>query len=282
MSKNSNIKYYILYGCDASVQAYVSDYMSEDDECLRSDTIILAIVNTKTNKVNLVSLLRDITVNLKDRGKCKLNSLIVYYGPKKTTKIIGDLFGINISKYIVMNMKNLVKIVDEIGGIDMELTDDEVEFINRRLYEVEFIANYHGNLKLIDKSGMNHLDGVQTLTHVRDRDYGYGWGRTKRQRDVLVAMVKQIKTVVSPNKLFDFGLSMVKYVKTNLNIFDIILCAKITKKIIFDDVKTYSIPSRKTKTIKDDGMFRFEIDFNKTNEFITKIINDEDVTDFVV
>lgn len=280
---DKNIKYYLLYGCDASILTYdFNNLISDDDRCMRSDTIILLITNTKTNKVKVISLLRDIVVNVKDRGKCKLNSLIVYYGPRKTTKIIGNLLGINISKYIVMNMENLVKIVDEIGGIDLNLTDDEVEFINRRLFEAEFLANYHGDFKLIEKSGMNHLNGIQTLTHVRDRDYGYAWGRTKRQRDVLITMVKQIKDVIEPNKLIDFGLSMIKYVKTNLNIFDIISCVKILKGINFDNIETYSIPSNNTNSIRNDGMFRFEIDFNDINKFLTKIVNDEDVKDFVI
>lgn len=280
---SKNIKYYLLYGCDVSNQIYdVGESLPSDDKNLRSDTIILVILNKKTNKVKIVSLLRDIAVEVKGHGKCKLNSLIVYFGPKKTTKIINNLFDINVSKYVVLDMENMVKIVDIIGGVDINLKKEEVEFINHWSKDTTIITNYKGNANNISKEGINHLNGLQTLTHARNRYYGYTWARTRRQREILIAMAKQIKNNTNSSQLINIGLSILKYVKTNINLFDIIFISSLINKINLNEISTYPLPNEKTNGISDSGMWRFEIDFNLAKEYLQKIINDEDVEDFVL
>ena len=280
---NKNIKYYLLFGCDISNQVYSSGYsLSDEERNMRSDTIILVILNTKTKKIKLVSILRDICVDVKGHGKCKINSLIVYFGPKKTTKIIGNLLGITISKYITLNMKNMIEVIDLIGGVDVELSYEEIDFINNMMLDSTIITEYQGNVSKLSEIGLNHLNGIQTLTHVRNRFFGYTWARTRRQRDVLIAIVKQIQNNVKPNQYIKLGLSMLKFVKTNLNIIDICQCAMIAKNIKINEIETYSIPSTNTKSIKDDGLWRFEIDFKDANFYLQKIVNDEDVKDFVI
>lgn len=280
---NKNIKYYLLFGCDISNQVYSSGYsLSDEERNMRSDTIILVILNTKTKKIKIVSILRDICVDVKRHGKCKINSLIVYFGPKKASKIIGNLFGITINKYITLNMKNMIEIIDLIGGINIELSYEEIDYINNMLLDSTIITEYQGNVNKLSNIGLNHLDGIQTLTHVRNRFFGYTWARTKRQREVLIAIVEQIQNNVKPNQYISLGLSMLKYVKTNLNIIDIYQCAMIAKNIKISEIETYSIPSTNTKSIKDDGLWRFEINFNNANLFLQKIVNNEDVKDFII
>lgn len=279
----NNIKYYLLYGCDVSNQVYdAGDALSYDDRCLRSDTIILIAVNSKTNKAKIISLLRDICVDVKGHGKCKLNSLIVYFGPRKATKMISKLFKINVTKYIVINMENMIKLIDSIGGIDLDLSLDEISFINGWSDDTKYVSNYKGNIYQLEKEGINHLNGLQTLTHARNRWNSHTWARTKKQRNILIAIAKQIKNNTKPNQLVSLGLSMLKLVKTNFNVIDIIKCANLSRKIKIDEIETYSVPSSNTKSIKKDGMWRFEIDFNDASTFINKVINEEDVEDFVV
>ena len=280
---DSSIKYYLLFGCDISNQFYdVGGLLPDNEKSLRSDTIILLIVNIKTHKVKIVSILRDICVNDNNYGKCKLNSLIVYYGPKKATKKIGNLFGIHINKYIVLNMVNMVKIIDLIGGIDIYLTRPEVDYINGMGFDSASLTRHKDGYETLDSEGLNHLNGIKTLTHVRNRAVGFCWERAKRQRNVIVAVVSKITNTIKPENYFSFGRSLLSYVKTNLNIFDIISLAKIAKKIKINEIETFSIPLQNTNSIKNDGVWRFEINFEDANVLLCKIVNEEDTSELVV
>lgn len=276
-------KFFILYGCDVVNEVYSAPTnISNIERCLRSDTIMLLILNVKTNKVKLISILRDISIDIAKHKKCKLNSLIVYYGPKKATKIIGRLLGIKITKYIVLDMQNMIKIIDLIGGVEVNLTYPELVYINNRLQDSAVVTNYQGELVQLTTEGMNNLNGIQTLTHIRNRVMGYTWARTQRQREVIISIIKKLKNSMSRKEIILLCKSLLRYVETNLNIIDVFKYGRVITKINIDNIKSLAIPSIDTESIKTNGTWRFELDFNDVKKYLKMIINDEDVEGFIL
>ena len=129
----------LLMGCDVSSDInYYTTKPTEQQKCMRSDTMVIACINKKTKRVKLISLLRDIYVDIPGFGKDKLNAAIVYGGPMLALQTINKNFNLDIKKYIVINMESFVKTVDRLGGIDVELTKQEAIYINAMVEEAKY------------------------------------------------------------------------------------------------------------------------------------------------
>ena len=115
----------------------------------------------------------------------------------------------DIQYYVKVDFESLKEIVDTVGGIDVYLTEREVEYIN----------NSAENDVLPVKEGWQHLNGRQTLAHSRNRSIGGDgdWSRTRRQRDVMYAFFKKAKTEKSIASLTALVNNMTKYVETNMS-----------------------------------------------------------------
>lgn len=273
--KNNNIKQILLLGCDVTKSSDSSNnHVFVSQKYMRSDTIIVAFINQETKKISLVSFVRDIWINIEGHGEDRINTAICKGGPKLLMKLLNKYFDLDIKNYIILNMENLVKIVDQLGGIDINLNDEEVYYINEEINDVRKITGYSKEVQIITNTGVNHLNGLQTLTHVRNRLFGYCWKRTERQREVLKAMFYKIKQLNSKEKILFFGMRMIKYVKTNLSLFTIIDLAKIATKTNIQSIKTYCIPAEGTYNMENDGVWRLEIDYIENSIKIKEILRE--------
>lgn len=172
----------------------------------RTDTILIAAVNTKTGEVKLTSIMRDLVVpvvNKKGETKSiKINSAIGYGGPKYLMRLINQLFGTNIKDYAMVNFSSFQKVIDKLDGIRMNVTAEEMAEINKSLGEQAkaagmdqtwFLEN-KANLELKTYGQDTLLTGIQALGYARIRHVGSGdYQRTERQRLVLDAVLKKVK-----------------------------------------------------------------------------------------
>lgn len=265
------IKQILLLGCDVSRSH--SSILSNKEKYKRSDSMLVVLINEETGKVALVSFMRDIWVYFDGYGEDRINTAILKNGPKLAIKTINDYFNLNIDDYILLNMENFVYIVDELGGVDVNLTDEEAYYINQQIDDVKEIINYKGEAIQLDDSGLNHLNGLQTLTHVCDRYFGFCWKRGERQREVLKALMYKAKNHTSKSKMVLLGVKMLKYVKTSLSIFDVFSLAKVALKVNPSEVKTHCVPSEGTYEMVNDGIWHFEIDFVENSKQLQELIN---------
>lgn len=166
----------------------------------RSDTMILVSINEETGKIVLCSFLRDLYVKYPTEpknpikgGYDKLNHAHAYGGPALTMAVLKETFNIDVKHYAKVDFNSFVQVVDAMGGLDMELTAAEVRFINK--HEYNNAIESHTELYLVNplevKEGVHHLNGVQALTHARNRTIGSDFQRTQRQRALITAMVKK-------------------------------------------------------------------------------------------
>lgn len=145
----------------------------------RTDTIMMMTVNPKREKTTIVSLPRDMQVNLPDfvdESPSKINAAYTYGGVKETIKTVNKYFQVPIDGYLLVNMGGLEKSIDQIGGVDVTspLTFD---------YE-----GYH-----FTKGTTYHMNGKKALAFSRMRydDPEGDYGRQKRQRLIIMALLKE-------------------------------------------------------------------------------------------
>ncbi|MBR2734931.1 MAG: LCP family protein [Clostridia bacterium] len=161
-----------------------SDSMSVGDGG-RSDSMIILSLDARHKKIKLTSLMRDIWVTIPGHGQDRLNASYAFGGPLLTMETIAKNFGILIDRYAVVDFEGFLKIIDILGGVDLELTADECAYINK----------YSQDKHTLRGSGLKHLTGLQALHYSRDRNsIGSDYDRTSRQRNLLKALVSQMKS----------------------------------------------------------------------------------------
>lgn len=152
----------------------------------RSDSMILCSFNTKTNKITMISFLRDTYIpSIPGYWADKLNAPYAYGGVNCLNQTLAAYFGVHVDATIVVQFDGFTSIIDMLGGVDIELTKKEVDHLKSN-------ANIYGNSWNL-KVGMNHLNGEQALAYSRIRKIDMDAMRARRQRKVLTALINAYK-----------------------------------------------------------------------------------------
>ena len=208
----SNYRNIALFGIDSRADDYGRGN--------RSDCIIIASINKKTNAVKLVSVYRDTYLLLTGRNLDKVTHAYSYGGPELAVSTLNANLDLNIEEYVTVNFDAVVDAVDALGGIVMPVTSEEVKYINTYIDENNRVTGH--NSSHITTAGTYNLDGVQALAYSRIRyTSGGDYKRTERMRNVLEAMLKKAKTL-SVSELINFVNIMLPKISTNISSTDII------------------------------------------------------------
>lgn len=187
-----------------NVMLFGSDMREDSGEDYgRSDSMILMSIDNRHDKIKISSFLRDTYVEIPGYGMGKITAAYSYGGPQLAIETIQHNFGIKIDRYAVVGFDAFENIVDTLGGIDLELTQDEIDYINHQ----RAINNQTDTLtEITDPPGIVHLNGSQALWHVRNRGWDYSdygdpyifegddWDRTERQRKFLATVMEDMKS----------------------------------------------------------------------------------------
>ncbi len=157
-----------------------------EDDVGRSDTMMIATIDPKLDKASLLSVPRDTRVRILGYGFDKINAAYAYGGEPLSEKTVENLLGIDIDHYVIVNTKSFVKIIDAIGGVDID--------VEKRMY-YEDPWDDDGGLYIDLYPGMQHMDGKTAVTYVRYRDAEGDIGRIHRQQKFMEACLDKI---VSP------------------------------------------------------------------------------------
>lgn len=161
----------------------------------RADTIVLASINTKEEKIFLTSFLRDIYVTIPGVGSNRLNAAYVYGGASLLIKTIEQNFGVKIDNYMKTDFFSFIDIIDSVGTVDLEVTAEEISYMNRYIREVNQLSGIDKKDGQIDEAdaGLLNMNGKQALAYARLRKVGSDFTRTDRQRKVLMQVAKKLK-----------------------------------------------------------------------------------------
>lgn len=191
----------------------------------RTDTMVVASINADTGEIKLTSLMRDMYVDIPERGTQKLNNANYYGGPELAMKTINQNFKLNISEYVIVNFVNFPYIIEKLGGVYVDITEAEMKGINELVQDSIKLGR---KLKL-DESALDNslldtygtgtkLTGRQALSYSRLRSIDSDFQRTQRQRRVLEAILDRVKDITNPMELLSLGTDLLKYVETNINL----------------------------------------------------------------
>ena len=250
------------------------DQRMQDESC-RSDTMIICSINTETSEVKLTSLMRDMAVEFTElganNGTYRLNAANYFGGPELTMRTINQLLGMNIEKYVLVNFTGFTQICEALGGIEMDITQEEMEQINHNAYGQYQIAKENGwdesnlistNHDLTEYGENVHLNGRQALAYARIRKIDSDWERTNRQRKVLVAMMEKMRGT-NAMQLLQLGMTLQQYVETNMTLEEIITIADKVLNSGLDGAETMVLPVTDTyvqETRNNQSMF-YDVDW---------------------
>lgn len=160
-----------------------------------ADSIIIASINNETKEVRLVSIYRDTYLQVTDMGNySKINSAYSRNGgPEGMIQALNKNLDLDIEGFVSVDWYALVKTINLIDGIDVELTSQEAYQLNKYVRDIGPATGYTTNR--VAAAGPNHLDGVQALSYARIRKgVGDDFKRTERQREVISKMVEKVKS----------------------------------------------------------------------------------------
>ncbi len=154
----------------------------EGEEQARSDSMILCTYNKNTQEMVMTSFLRDLYVKIPGYGSNRINAAYAFGGTPLLKQTIGQNFSVAIDGCIEVDFTHFSEIIDLLGGVELELRQDEAEVINQQ-----------SGSSLAE--GMQQLDGFQALTYsrIRSLDMDGDISRTNRQRKLMSALVDSLR-----------------------------------------------------------------------------------------
>lgn len=199
----------------------------------QSDTIIVASINDETKEVKLISVYRDTLLNVGDDTFSKANSAYAKGGVERAIQMLNANLDLNITEYVCVDFVALVEVIDALGGVEIDLTQQEAEIINTMLFELEDIMGEKQDLVWF--GGYQTLTGAQATSYARIRSTaGDDFKRASRQRIVLEAMLNKAKSA-DVGTLIDICNVAFDDISTSLSLTELTDLAK--------DVRSYSIAS---------------------------------------
>lgn len=259
---NSGITNIVFFGLDRR----------SPKESSRSDTIMVISLDEKKQKIKVTSLMRDMYIPIPGKGKNRINSAYAFGGASLAIKTINTNFGLEIKDYVTVDFFGLEKLIDTLGGVSINVSNQEAKFLNEYLEEVN---NITGNTVSGIKGGSQTLNGRQAVAYCRIRYVGHGdYERTERQRKVLNEILKKLKKN-GVTKLPKTISTILPYVKTSLSSGEILKLG--IKGIGFktDNIVQYRLPvdgTYKSQYISGMAVLVPNIEENKIKlyEFIYK------------
>lgn len=250
------------------------DGRTEDDKGVRSDSIMVATLDTINNEVKITSFMRDQAVPIDGYGTDKLNHAYAFGGPQLMIKTMNQNFGLNIRDFVAVNFYSFERIVDIIGGIEVDLSESERVLINKYANEIaslsgkSYIPLSQGELSNVK------LNGAQTVAYSRIRKTGNGdIERGSRQRLVLNKIFEKVKNE-NVLTLSELWVKVAPEVNTSLTDFEILKYAKTLSGLRNKEIQQNSFPLEGTwKGYRGHkGVWYIGVDLEKQKEAVNEWI----------
>lgn len=214
-------------GITSDVEEKLSEYESKvinialfgvdagEDGVGRSDSIMIATIDTIHNKLKLTSVMRDSYVNIADRGMDKINHAYAFGGPQLAIRTLNENFDLNIEDFAAVNFATLPKIIDKIGGIELDIDSEELQYINGYINDINKVNGTSSSN--ISSTGVQKVDGTQAMAYCRIRyTSGGDYKRTERHRIVLSKIFEKLISV-SPTQYPSLLNDLLPMIRTSLD-----------------------------------------------------------------
>ena len=254
------------------------DGIDFDEKYQRSDSMIIATLDSNKEKVKLTSLYRDTLVYIPGYGEEKMNLAFSLGGPELEMETIKYNFDVNIEKYIMINFAGFEAIIDQIGGVEIDVKEYQLHELNKYIGQ----ATGGGDCP-VEKAGLQILNGKQALSYARIRKgVGDDYERTERQREVLFKVAEKLqKTDVI--KYFSIANKMLDYLRTNIEIMDGLNMAYTISKFSNLETEQLSIPVHELCVDEEfNGNMALRMDRYENALILNDFIFNDTLPDFIL
>ena len=230
------------------------------DDVGRSDTLMVATLDPDKNQAALLSVPRDTRVKIKGHGFDKINAAYAYGGRKLTQETIESLLNTHIDHYIKINVHGFTKIIDALGGIDID--------VEKRMY-YEDPWDDDGGLYIDLQPGMQHMDGKTAITYVRYRDEEGDIGRIKRQQNFMKAVMDKLVSPTIIPKLPAIVSAVSDSVETDMSVSEILSFLGTLQDAKDNGLKSEMLPG---KPVYIEGISYWVPDISKTRQILANTL----------
>ena len=248
LMSNRRVKNILFIGCD-----------DDSGGSQRSDSIMLVSIDKVHRKIKLTSFMRDTWVYIPDHDYAKLNAAYAYGGAGLLMDTIEYNFGIKVDNYALVDFEIFSSIIDELGGVEVEVTKKEADFINE-------------NTRQTVSAGVTKLNGDEALVYCRIRYLDSDFMRTQRQRKVMSAIVDKVKHS-GPIKDYQLAEVILPQVKTDITKGEMIGIGLGALGYLTYDIEQLRIPVDDSYTSQYFGSQQaLSIDFDKNKSELQQFI----------
>lgn len=184
----------------------------------RSDVNIILTIDKRKNEIRLTSIMRDTLIYVDARNDFnRINAALVYEdSPEAAVECIEKEFDIDIDHYMITSFVGMAKIIDAIGGVNINITKSQAKEANILVEKMNPLLKYKKGSHHISSSGNIRLSGIQAVAYMRLRKSEGGFARDTKQKEVLLAARESLSDI-SLEKANKLIISVSENVKTDMN-----------------------------------------------------------------
>ena len=209
----------------------------------RSDSVMLVTIDSKNKDIKISSIARDTYVNIPGYSTEKLTHAYAYEGIDLLKEVFKENFDLDIDKYIAVNFVSFMDIMDELGGVEVNVEEKDIKEINKY---IDACYGYYKNKdekekEYIKEAGVQRLNGYQALAFSRIRYTDSAFARDNRHREVAQSVYKEFaqKGVDTYKRCADIVLNNTK---TNISPMEMMNLAYTVLKINDKDIEQFQFP----------------------------------------
>jgi len=214
------------------------------EDISRTDAMILVHLDGRSNRVSMLSFPRDLWVSLPGYGKNKINAAYptgekqigVGYGPALAKETVGNLTGLPVQRFVLINFDGFKTLIDKLGGIYID--------VPKAIDDPKYPTDDFRTIKVHFDAGRQLMDGDTALIYSRTRHADSDFGRNQRQQQVLMAIFDRIREqglLTQLTSLDTYTEVLRDYVRTDLSRSEMLQLASVGPRLRAEDIKRYAI-----------------------------------------
>jgi LCP family protein required for cell wall assembly len=248
--------------------------LGTDNEAGRGRTDTMIVASIKGGAVKLTSIMRDTFVDMGAYGRQKINAAYRLGGEQLAMRTVNQAFGLNITRYAAIDFEGFSHLIDSVGGVRVNVSKAEMQQINAGVKKTwKRLGDGTDNIAYLGTYGENTLlSGPQALAFSRIRKIDSDYARTGRQRAVLEALLRKLRSGQSPIVYARLAQTAFSSIETNVNLLEIgIMAAGILRDGA--SIQQYRIPADGAFTSgTQDGVWAITPNLEKNQKLLREFI----------
>lgn len=221
----------------------------------RTDSMMILTIDKINKSIKITSLARDTLVNIPGYGYSKLTHAYAFGKEDLLIKTIEKNFDIDINDFIMFNFESFIAIIDSIGGVTVDISEGEMNEMNKFIPETHKWSKSTEEMKLITNTGSQKINGYQALSYARIRKNDSAFNRDNRQRMLVSSLLKEVKDV--PTYKYPFILkAAAPYISTNMKTPEIIRYGLSMLRLGTSDIKQLEFPLVSNPKYTTGGIYK--------------------------